>query len=106
MKDKNTEQYLRQATICKAFAHPTRLQLLDALSRGERGVSSLQRSLQVTKTNLSQHLALLKSAGLVTCRREGRHVHCSLAVPQVKRVVAGTRDILRFQDSKNRRAQR
>ena len=106
MKDKQSGLYLRQTAICKAFAHPTRLQLLDALSRGERGVSSLQQSLQVTKTNLSQHLALLKAAGLVVCRRDGRQVHCSLAMPQVKRVAATVRDILRLQESRNRRAQR
>jgi len=106
VKDKSTGPYLRQAVICKAFAHPTRLQLLDALIRGERGVSSLQKVLRVTKTNLSQHLALLKSAGLVVCRRDGRQVHCSLAMPQVKRVTATVRDILRLQDSRNRRAQR
>jgi ArsR family transcriptional regulator len=106
VKDKNTGPYLRQAMICKAFAHPTRLQLLDALTRGERGVSSLQEALQITKTNLSQHLALLKSAGLVVCRRDGRQVHCSLAMPQVKRVTATVREILRLQDSRHRRAQR
>ena len=97
-------QYLRQATIYKAFAHPTRLQLLDALNRGERGVSYLQQRLRITKTNLSQHLTLLKSAGLVTCRREGRLVYCSLAMPQVSRSLASVRDILKVQVLRNRRS--
>ena len=106
MKDKRSERFLRQAIIFKAFAHPIRLQLLDALSRGERGVSYLQQILQITKTNLSQHLAVLKSAGLVTSRRAGRQVYCSLATPQVSRVWVGVQGVVKFQDGRNRRVRR
>jgi ArsR family transcriptional regulator len=95
--------YDRQATICKAFAHPTRIHLLDILGKGECGVAELQKRLQVSKTNLSQHLAILKSAGVVSARREGKKVFCELAIPEVKTACSLIREVLRSQLRQSRR---
>ncbi len=59
-------------SIFQAIACPTRRALLDTLSGGERNVSELVRSLSVTQSAVSQQLAILKSAGLVRERSEGR----------------------------------
>jgi ArsR family transcriptional regulator len=91
------EIYERQVHICKAFANATRLRILDLLSNGGQTVSSLQRQLGVTAANLSQHLAILKSAGVVSTRREGKQVHCSLTIPEVKQACQLIRDVLRAQ---------
>lgn len=87
----------RQAAICKAFANPTRLHLLDALAKGEQSVSDLQRELGISKPNLSQHLAVLKSAGITCSRRDGKEILCSLTMPQVKQACQIIRDVLRGQ---------
>lgn len=87
----------RQAVICKAFAHPTRLHLLDLLGHGERGVGELQDSLGITKANISQHLAILKSAGVVVTRRNGKQVFASLAIPEVKQACHLIHQVLRTQ---------
>ena len=87
----------RQVRICKAFANTTRLHMLDLLEDGEWSASDLQRALSITKPNLSQHLAILKSAGMVATRREGKRVYCSLAMPEVKRVCHRIQDMLRAQ---------
>jgi DNA-binding transcriptional ArsR family regulator len=59
-------------SVFQAIACPTRRALLDALSGGERNVSALVASLHVTQSAVSQQLAILKTAGLVNERTEGR----------------------------------
>jgi DNA-binding transcriptional ArsR family regulator len=97
------EVFERQASICRAFAHPKRLQLLDILGRGEERVASLQRALGISKANLSQHLAILKAAGVVSARRNGRDVYCSLTLPEVKTACHLIRQVLRGQIRKQRK---
>lgn len=92
------EQVLeKQVRICKAFANATRLQLLDLLGQREWPASELQERLSISKPNLSQHLAVLKAAGVVLTRREGKQVYCSLAFPEVKSACRLLRDVLRAQ---------
>lgn len=91
------EIFERQAVICKAFAHPTRLHLLDLLGKGERGVGHLQDQLGISKANMSQHLAILKSAGVVITRRTGKQVYAALAIPEVKQACHLIRNVLRTQ---------
>jgi ArsR family transcriptional regulator len=84
----------RQARICQAFAHPARLQILDLLGSGEQGVSELQETLGIPKTRISQHLTILKSAGVLSTRRNGKQVLCSLAIPEVKQACQMIRKVL------------
>ncbi len=60
-----------QAALLKAVAHPVRLEILDLLTHGETCVQDAQELLDVSQPNLSQHLAILKKAGLADCRIEG-----------------------------------
>ena len=94
---RDAEIYERQARICKAFAHPGRLQILDLLGEGERGVSELQEALGISKTSISQHMAVLKSVGVMSTRREGKQVYCSLAMPEVKQACHLIRKVLEAQ---------
>jgi DNA-binding transcriptional ArsR family regulator len=96
-KKRDTEIFERQARICKAFAHPGRLQILELLGEGERGVSELQEALGISKTSISQHMAVLKSVGVLSTRREGKHIYCSLAMPEVKQACQLIRKVLQAQ---------
>ena len=89
--------YEMQVRICKSFANATRLRMLDLLAGGERTVSELQADLGITTANVSQHLAILKGAGVVATRREGKQIFCSLAIPEVKSACTLIRDVLRAQ---------
>lgn len=89
--------YELQVRICKAFANTARLRILDLLAKRECAVSDLQRQLGITKANLSQHLAILKAAGVVTTRRNGKQIYCSLAIPEVKQACSLIRGVLRAQ---------
>ena len=101
--DGEPEIYERQAAICKAFANPTRLHLIEMLARGERWASELQQGLGISKANLSQHLAILKSAGLVATRREGKQLQCGIAIPEVKQATSAFRNVLKAQGKESRR---
>ncbi len=59
-------------SVFQAVACPTRRALLDAIALGESNVSNLVASLDVTQSAVSQQLAVLKSAGLVEERADGR----------------------------------
>jgi ArsR family transcriptional regulator len=50
------------AELLKAFAHPTRLQILSELRRGTRCVTDMEEILSVTQVNISQHLTVLRNA--------------------------------------------
>ena len=87
----------RQVLICKAFANSTRLRMLDLLGRHDWSAADLQKTLGVSKANLSQHVAVLKSAGVIVRRREGKEVFFSLAIPEVKRACQLIQHVLRVQ---------
>ena len=71
------------ARAAKALASGRRLELLDVLANGERTVEVLAGEVGLTVPNTSQHLQILRQAGLVTTRREGTSVHYRLAAPEV-----------------------
>ena len=105
VKSPDDEIFERQAQICKAFAHPGRLRILDLLGEGERGVSELQKELGFSKTSLSQQISILKSAGVLVTRRNGKQIYCSLAIPEVKQACQLIRGVLRAQIAYSHRLQ-
>ena len=98
-----TEVFERQARICKAFANSTRLRMLDLLGKHDWGASELQEQLGISKANLSQHVAILRAAGIVSARRDGKAVYFSLTMPEVKSACQLIRDVLRAQIRNGRR---
>lgn len=106
MKRKNRadrESYERQANICKAFANPTRLQLVGMLEESDCWASELQQGLGISKANLSQHLSILKAAGIVNTQRDGKQLFCKLAMPEVRKATALFRSMLKTQMRESRR---
>jgi rhodanese-related sulfurtransferase len=71
------------ARVGKALASGRRIELLDVLANGERTVEGLARQLGLSVANTSQHLQVLRQAGLVATRRDGTSVHYRLAAPEV-----------------------
>jgi Bacterial regulatory protein, arsR family len=60
---RDDEIFERQARICKAFAHPGRLRILNLLGDRECGISELQKQLGFTKAAISQQISILKISG-------------------------------------------
>jgi len=100
MKTENefeTMIYDRQVSICKAFANPIRLRILDMIAQRPYAASELQEQLSISKANLSQHMSILRAAGVIITHREGKQVYCSLAIPEVKQACQLIRSVLRAQ---------
>ena len=77
------ERFRAAADICRALTDPKRLALLHQLRDGERAAGALATDLGCTLANASQHLAVLRHAGLVTSRRAGTSIHYRLAAPEI-----------------------
>ena len=73
----------RSAAIARALGDPKRLCVLESLAAGEVSVGELATRVSCQVPNMSQHLAVLRSAGLVTARRDGNTVYYRLADPRV-----------------------
>lgn len=67
----------------RTLGEPIRIQLLQALQRGERNVSDLVAAVGSTQSNVSKHLRILQDAGLVGRRQDGNSVYYSIADPTV-----------------------
>lgn len=78
----------RACGLLKVLANPDRLLLLCRLSEGESCVRELEESLDICQPTLSQQLSILREEGLVTTRREGKHIFYSLASPESIAVIS------------------
>jgi DNA-binding transcriptional ArsR family regulator len=67
------------AAVARALGHEHRLLILERLAQGERPVEAIAARCGLTIANASQHLQVLRRAGLVTARRQGKHVHYGLS---------------------------
>ncbi len=67
-----------QAEVLKTLAHPRRLAILHRLAQGPCEVGRLAEDLDLTQPNVSQHLAVLRAAGIVEADRDGREVRYRL----------------------------
>jgi ArsR family transcriptional regulator len=84
-----------QAEVLRVLAHPTRLELLHRLANGPTEVSRLAAAIGISQPNVSQHLAVLRSAGLVQPDRHGREIRYGLADPDVLRACDLMQGVLR-----------
>ena len=76
--EKLVENAEKASKLLKSMSHPSRLMVLCYLMDGERPVSELNRSIPLSQSALSQHLAGLRQAGLVDTRRERQTIHYRL----------------------------
>ena len=96
--------YEMQAELCKTLSNPKRLEILDILKeREEISVNQLAEMLEIPKANTSQHLAVLRQAGVVNTRKDGINVYYSLRSAKISEACSLTRQILleRLEDHVN-----
>jgi len=100
MPSRALEAALRQpipeakAELFRALAHPARIRVLEVLSEGEHSVGEMQPSVGIESSHLSQQLAVLRRAGLVTTRKEGSTVFYSLRAPELAELLAAAKRFL------------
>ncbi len=78
----------KTAKVLKALAHPIRLCIVDGLARnGPCNVSCMEECIKASQSGISQHLARLRTAGIVKSKRHGNEVYYELVSDHVKRFV-------------------
>lgn len=83
MDPKTQARFEARAKIIKAMAHPTRLFIVDELSRRERCVCDLTAMIGADVSTVSKHLAVLRDVGIVEDEKRGAQVYYSLKMPCV-----------------------
>lgn len=86
--------YRAKAEFFRTLGHPGRIRILELLSERDQAVHELLSAIDIEASNLSQQLAVLRLAGLVTQRRADGQVIYSLALPEVKDLLYAARRIL------------
>jgi len=76
------------AEVAKAFAHGHRLEILEQLAQGERSVEALAERVGLSVANASQHLRLMRAAGVLSSRRDGKRILYAVSDPAVLDAVA------------------
>ncbi len=83
-----------QCQICKAMAHPLRLEIVELLNRHDMPAAALLEELETSKANLSKHMASLMQVGIVDATRNGRKVRYRLTHPEIHEACRIMRSIL------------
>jgi len=78
----------KAARIFSALSEPARLEMLLALSKKSGCVSALRLRVKRSQPNVSQHLRVLREAGLVSYRREGKKICYSVSNPEIVALVS------------------
>lgn len=89
-----SQTFTLQAKIIKAMAEPKRLELIHLLRGQALNVTDMQQMLGLNQANISQHLMVLREAGVVSTQRNGKEIAYSLADPKIIQAVDLIRDLL------------
>lgn len=86
--------YKRSAEIFKALAHPTRLKIMELLkTRPTLCVCHIYEALELEQANVSQHLRILRTAGLIISQKQGLKVHYSICCDKIIDILDSVQDI-------------
>lgn len=80
--------------LFKILAHPTRLGILEVLRGGEQCVCHMEAILGLRQAHISQHLMILRDAGVVTDRRDGWNIFYRVTKPDVYPILAAARKMV------------
>jgi ArsR family transcriptional regulator, virulence genes transcriptional regulator len=83
-----------QSELCKTFTNPFRMQIIKLLYKKEMQASELIQATEMSKANLSQHMAILVKNGIVDSKKEGRTVYYSLSDPKIRQACSIMQDIM------------
>ena len=97
----NKTLYIKKAQIFKALANPIRLEIIDALTDGEKCVCEIVKNLKdYEQPHISKSLLKLKEAGLIKDRKKGLNVYYSLKCPCMKEFFNCVNDVLQNEEQK------
>jgi ArsR family transcriptional regulator, virulence genes transcriptional regulator len=86
--------YELQADICKIFSNAKRMEIINILKDKEMSASDLIEEIGLSKANLSQHMGVLRSKGVVLARREGLSIFYRISNPKIIQACDLMREVL------------
>lgn len=92
--DIRREIFELHANLCKGLADPKRLLIIESLRGGPRTVGDISSELELSQSNVSQHLAILRQRGVVRARRLGNNVFYSLTNKKIQRALDLLREVM------------
>ncbi len=93
-KEIEKQIFTLHADVCKILANPKRLEILQALREEELSVTEIVEKVGANKANISQHLALMRTKGILFQRRDGQHIYYRVANPKVIKAFDLMREVL------------
>jgi ArsR family transcriptional regulator len=82
------------ADVCKVFSNAKRLEILNTLRGKEMTAGELIEKIGLSKANLSQHMSILKSKGVVSTRREGVNIYYRISNSKITQACDLMREVL------------
>ncbi|MBS3096881.1 winged helix-turn-helix transcriptional regulator [Candidatus Woesearchaeota archaeon] len=95
------ELYSLHAEMCKVFSNPIRLEILNLLRGKEMSVTELIQKTKLSQANISQHLGIMKSKGIVESNRKGKNIYYKLTNPKIVKAFDIIREVLAERLRKN-----
>jgi len=93
----------KQAEIIKAVAHPIRIAIINVLKKKPYCVCDIVEQTGSERSNISKHLSIMTSAGILDCRKDGLKVIYSLKTPCIMDFLACTTKVLKSQLKENKK---
>ena len=97
------EIYKLHAEMCKVFSNPIRLEILNILRDKELSVSELVRKTELSQANISQHLSIMKSKGIVDSERNGKNIYYNLSNHKIIKAFDIIKEVLTERLEKNQK---
>ncbi len=80
--------YEKSSQILKALAHPVRMEIIDRLEKNGCNVSKIQENLGLPQSTISQHLKVMKNAGILSSHRKGTTVCYRIEIKEIRKILS------------------
>src|SRR3990167_1514839 len=95
--------YEIHAEMCKVFSNPIRLEILNLLRDKEMSVTEIINTSKLSQANISQHLSIMKSKGIVISKRDGKMIYYKLSNPKILKAFDIIKEVLTERLEKSRK---
>lgn len=90
----NKELFHLHAEVCKTLSNAKRLEILSILRDDEMTVGDIVNTMKISKANVSQHLAIMRTAGILETRRDGLNIYYCISNSKVIKACDLMREVL------------
>jgi len=97
------ELYLLHSEMCKVFSNPIRLEILNLLRDKKMSVTDIIKMSRLSQANISQHLSIMKSKGIVSSERKGKNIYYRLSNPKIIKAFEIIKEVLTERLEKSRK---